>query len=256
VSLASFVGNKIRVRFVLSAPNTTTQADGVYIDDVKFSYITNQFSVPMIDNAQSTSNWIAEGTWGLGADYFLGNGTSDLGLTAWNGTYFDCEQLTASSCGSASTYTAILAANANFSPLASPVYTGPKIGPQNVTTGIDFNLGSTHRPFYNPLTGVDIAQPGAAGSPGYDDTYAARWTRNVDLQAGATYNIYTISDDGVRLSIDNMCGTTIPADTLSGANEANCPTPQKGVLIENWGNHQVTLDYFTFSITSPTALTR
>lgn len=238
VNLAGFVGHRIRVRFLMSVPNTTTQADGIFVDDVKFGYTTRQISLDFTDPAQTTANWITEGTWGLGQNYFLGGGSTDLGATTWSGTYFDCEQLKLSTedCGLPATYTRILNDTPNLSPLDSYRTSGPRIGPENTPT-ISFNWGSADRPLNN-----------TSEDPAYRDTFAARWTRTVTLQGNTTYRFYTVSDDGVRLRISDVTDTDIADDPLTADNS--------GIIIERWDDHSAMLDYATFTVTSATPITR
>jgi hypothetical protein len=230
VDLSPYIGQKIRVRFIVNVPNNTTQADGVYIDDIAFTFGPSQIPLNFVDTAQSTGNWISEGTWGLGLDNFYGTGASsaDLGPTAWSGTYFDCEQLktAAESCDNAGTYSRILQDNANYPPGPLVTATGPIIGPETITDVL-FDWASTNRPLNN-------------GAPvDYADTFAGRWIRSVTLSPG-TYTFRTISDDGVRLIIDDVAGTDLAAN--AGGNS--------GYIINNWGMHSPTLDSGTFTVSS------
>lgn len=235
VDLSSYVNKKIRVRFVMRVPNTTNQADGMYIDEVAFTYNPRQFALPLTDSAQNLLNWVAEGSWQLGLNYYAGTGTStaDFGATQWSGSYFDCEGLGYSSCGSTSTYTTILR---DYPLTTYPANSGnpaQPIGPENIPD-INFNWG----------TGNPAATNGVPLS--FTNTFVARWKRTVLLSPG-TYSFSTISDDGVRLWIDdttgtNIIGAVVPATLGGGANSR--------YIINNWGDHSASLDYATFTVSS------
>ncbi len=243
VNLTSFIGHRIRVRFVMRVPGTA-QAGNLAIDDVAFTYTRTQDPLPFTDNAQTLANWVTEGTWGLASNYFVGAGTSssDFGPTNWSGTYFDCEALggfTNAACtGSgtvASTYDTILKNNANLAAAATFNSTDPTqpVGPESVTD-INFNWGSSGL----PLNG---SAPSA-----FLTTYTARWTRQVHLSAG-TYNFSTIADDGVRLWIDDYTGTNIPAGATVSDGGVNAR-----YIINDWGKQaSAAVDFGTFTVTSP-----
>ncbi len=242
------------MRFVVSVPNTTSQGDGIYIDEVAFTY--NQVllgahspgSFTFVDTAQSMANWVTEGTWGIGYNYFYGGGTSDLdfGPTTWTGTYFDCEKLaptvgtySAGNCGNTSGGKDVAIYNDILEYFPNTTYPDNSgdpslpVGPE-IISEVNFNWGSTQKPLNNATT------------DDFKDTFTARWRRNVSLAPG-TYNFSTISDDGVRLWIDDYTGTDIidPATVVGG-------TPNSRYIINNWGAHGPTLNYGSFTVTGGT----
>jgi hypothetical protein len=76
------------------------------------------------------------------------------------------------------------------------------------------------------------------GSPGYQvspDYFSARYQRTQNISTG-TYRVTTSSDDGVRVSIDNVL-------VIDNWNVQPVTTVSQDVIIMN-GNHQITIEYF------------
>lgn len=237
VDLTSFIGQKIRVRIVANVPNTTNQADGIYVDEVAFTYSPRLITLPYAETGQSLVNWISEGTWGLAQNYYPGTGTSasDFGSTSWVGTYFDCENLGYSSCNSTSTYSQMLLDQTNLAPVAPFNSTDPTqpIGPE-ILADINFDWGTTGRPL-----------GGAAPDPAFANTFLARWTRTVTLSPG-TYSFSTVSDDGVNLWIDDFTDT----DIIGSSAAASGGGANSRYIINHWGDHSAALDYGSFTVTN------
>ena len=244
VDLSSYIGKQIRVRFVASVPSGATLADGQYLDEIAFTYSPAQITVPMVDSAQSTVNWVPEGTWGLAGDYFIGSGSSatDFGSYAWVGTYYDCESLVqgGDNCGSG-TGTAmqhIMMSNTDYTAADSFVGTGGKIGPETGLSQIDdinFNW-DTSATYQRPLSN--------AAPISFADTFAGRWQRTVTLNAGTTYNFSTIADDGVRLFLSNSSGIASGLTAMTGRTDY----PSGGYIINRWTDHSPQLDFGTFTV--------
>ncbi|MEO8394255.1 MAG: hypothetical protein ABI700_14790, partial [Chloroflexota bacterium] len=243
VDLSSFIGKQIRVRFVANVPGGVTLADGQYLDEVAFTYSPSQVTLPLVDNAQSTVNWVTEGTWGLAKNYFQGSGSSstDFGSYSWVGTYYDCElkKIGTDSCSNPSTTMEnILNANTDFTTASPFTLLNGKIGPETGLSQIDdINF------YWNPS--ATYQRPLSNSAPvDFTDTFVARWSRTVTLTAGATYNFSTISDDGVRLMLGTMTGITgltATGRTINGSTGS-------GYIINNWTNHGAVLDYGTFTV--------
>ena len=231
VDLSSFVGSRIRVRFVYDTTSWTWSGDteGIILDDIAFTFGPRQLSLPFNDTAQSTTNWITEGIWGLGKDYYVGTGSNAdiFGPTQWSGTYFNCT----GTCG-ASIFTNILAANTNYPSSAPLTLTGDKIGPSNVGE-INYNWGGTVLPMGTTDTN-------------YLDKFVARWIRQVTLQPG-TYHFRTVSDDGIQLRIDDPSGLS---GTLEDAGDGSA------YIIRNWTNHGATVDSGYLTVPGPSPVTR
>ncbi len=217
VDLSSFVGSRIRVRFIYDTTSWTWSGDtdGIILDDITFTFGPNQIALPFNDTAQSTVNWITEGTWGLGKDQYVGTGSNAdiFGATQWSGTYFDCD------CN-ATGFANLLNSQSNYAPSDPLTLTGPKIGPSNVSE-INYNWGNS----VLPMGTTDLA---------YYDGFTARWIRQVTLMPG-TYYFRSLSDDGVRLIINDISGVSGTIEAVGGASTA-------GYLINNWGDHGPTLD--------------
>ncbi|MBI1259754.1 MAG: hypothetical protein GC204_19985 [Chloroflexi bacterium] len=261
VDLSSYIGKQIRVRFVASVPSGATLADGQYLDEIAFTYSPSQITVPMVDNAQTTTNWVTEGTWGLASDYFLGSGSSstDFGSYSWIGTYYDCELMkrAADACNNntgnvSTTMRHILDDNTDYTVSDPYVTTGGKIGPEtglSQITDINFNWSDgVNRPLSNASSvGTSNQSSDSPLQPGFDDTFVVRWTRTVDLNPG-TYSFTTASDDGVNVIISDRTGITgLTATTRTGMTNA-------GYVINNWTDHGPSLNYGTFTVTA--AMTR
>ena len=76
------------------------------------------------------------------------------------------------------------------------------------------------------------------GSPGPQvspDNFSARYQRTQQIATG-TYRVTTSSDDGVRVSIDNVL-------VIDNWNVQPVTTTSQDVIIMN-GNHQITIEYF------------
>jgi len=243
VDLRPFVGYRIRVRFVMNAPNNTFAADGVYIDDITFSFGTVTHPLTFLEDGQSVARWITEGSWGITEQYFAGSGTSaaNLGGAQWRGYFFDCEN-NGGACTSdisddvAGAMDPILAGYPN---LASPPTTVANriVGP-NVVPDINYSWSSTDLP------------PGA-GDAFYND-WAARWILTSTLTAG-TYKFQTLSDDGIRLWIDDATGTSL--EGVVAVLPTGAPA-SAGMIINNWTNHATTLDYGQLTVYGALPLTR
>jgi hypothetical protein len=79
------------------------------------------------------------------------------------------------------------------------------------------------------------------GSPGPQvnvDNFSARFQRTQQIATG-TYRVTTSSDDGVRVSIDNVL-------VIDDWNEHPVNTTSQDVIIMN-GNHQITIEYVEYS---------
>ncbi len=67
------------------------------------------------------------------------------------------------------------------------------------------------------------------------DNFSARYQRTQSIATG-TYRVTTSSDDGVRVSIDNVL-------VIDNWNVQPVTTVSQDVIIMN-GNHQITIEYF------------
>ena len=86
------------------------------------------------------------------------------------------------------------------------------------------------------------------GSPGPQvnvDNFSARYQRTQQIATG-TYRVTTSSDDGVRVSIDNVL-------VIDNWNVQPVTTVSQDVIIMN-GNHQITIEYFEATELAETSL--
>jgi hypothetical protein len=235
VDLSSYVGERIRVRFVFDALDVTSgQQDGWFIDDVQFVLReTNTpnyriFTLPFFDTATNTQNWVVEGIWGLDAEKFRGSGggPAALGPDPYYGYYFDCE-FSGITCNSITQFNNLLAQPNSAADLAVlPV------------VDVNYDFSTTGRP-----PGAPTDATGAT----WNDFYGARWTRDITVQAGQ-FTFITVSDDGVRLRYNS--GTCPFASTSWNIiNQWN--THARRVDMRNLtlaaGNYCLTLEWFEWN---------
>ncbi len=207
ISLDSYAGRRIKIRFVFNAYSGTSNRDGWYIDDVSVEQRKpSPIVLPFYDPAQSMTNWIGEGTWGLAPDQWRGSGggPASLGTSYWQGTYYDCQLVFATvrpgnrNCSSTSDFNLLL--YQDFAGNVQRAY-NPATDLQETALDIYRDFRSTGRP------------PGHGGNSTWDDQYAARWVRDITVQAG-DYTFISITDDGVRLKWETLplpaptCGTS------------------------------------------------
>lgn len=248
VNLSSYIGSRIRIRFMLNTDGAT-ESDGQYIDAVRIStglptlapgpqnIFEDTFSYP--------PTWIFEGHWGVTQQYVSANNTDSWYLGApWDGYFVNCEtfSVACNNSGLNSIYTML--DNQQAVGLALDGMSALVTGMMPDTPSFDVvEWLNTNRP--QPEAGY-----GSGYTPGseWNNSWAARWVRPVTLTAGQTYRVYAIADDGVMLEIDDANGTDI-ADSSYGADPA-------GIIINDWSDHGARLIYSTFTVNSPTDITR
>lgn len=232
-SLAPYAGTRIRLRWVIFANADDAVGDGLYIDDMSITWGRNVLPFPFVDNAENLGFWVAEGNWGLAPDYFFGSGSSvpDFGSFRWEGFVINCDE--------SATYTAVDGSDncwdtAYLRNVLDHYYGTPSL--LNYATGSGYPINVSR---IAPQTDLEYFLSGGRvpGTPDsrFDDTFVARWKRQVNLEAG-TYQVQTISDDGVRVRINNVAGTNV--------------NPVSRALIDNWTFHGNTLDTFVLTVTT------
>jgi Flp pilus assembly pilin Flp len=233
VNLSSYVGRRIRVRFVLDTNGDDTAADGITIDNVALRYVSSadMIAVPWTVPNGSLTEWIQEGDWGTTQQFFTAGSPTDLGTGpeyAWHGLVYDCETMAQGACNLTTTYDLMFAADTTsvFDTTAalSPGVERPSPNPVNE---LNFWLGAG-------------AVPGTSALFADGDTYAGRWQRRVDLAADTTYRIYAISNEGFRLSINDKSGIT--------GGVATSGTPPTHYILNNWVPHSNSLDIQTLQV--------
>jgi Flp pilus assembly pilin Flp len=88
VSLASYIGQQVMLRFRLDARSGAQVGDGWWIDDIRLEdYTPKVYTLPFIDPAEPgyAPNWIAEGTWAWAPE----NPCDKAECTPSTGTYTD-----------------------------------------------------------------------------------------------------------------------------------------------------------------------
>jgi Flp pilus assembly pilin Flp len=238
-SYANTTSGRIRIRFVLSA-DAVTASDGIFLDDVVITYGMTNLSTGVgpfyfQDYFGGGANWVYEGGWGNTAQYFsASNPNAGIGTQPWLGYFASCT---------------VLGYNCTLS--------GDTVGPQDMLNDYDlpatYALIGTTGPFPTGIcpdiqrtemnlwlgTSVPNVNPSCNAAP-FTDSYAARWTRSVTLQENTTYNVYTIADDAVRLSITDRTNTNIP---LLGA------TDPVGRIINDWvPSSGIQFNFTTFTV--------
>lgn len=231
VDLSSYIGSRIRVRFVLTS-NTTFNEEGIYLDDINFTSGHTILTYPFTTtNFDDVTNWVAEGNWGLTYDFVDPDVdiNTDIGGQPWKGILYDCM---IASCTPADYQTMVSVYDDVVSDYDSGTFTADVVKFAPESPNLSLVLG-------------EVTLPTAGADADFNDSWAGRWRRDVTFVNGATYRIYTISDDGVRLRVNDHNGFT-PASAI----------PSDGMLINNWTVHTETLNYRTFSVPVGTDLPR
>ncbi|MCC6615821.1 MAG: hypothetical protein IT320_20285 [Anaerolineae bacterium] len=209
LSLNSFVGKRIRLRWVINSMNSSNDDDGWYLDNVRFAYngfgagTTTPVPLPFFDDAQSVNNWIMEGTWGLASDHFRSSLGDSGGPTLWRGYWFKCgnapdgNQISSEGCswsGMFNTYQRSWpkpGTTATTLPALGP-YTGPLPPTENVSS--IYTLMDPTVPGETPLGGT-------LGSD-YTDNTGARYMRVITFNPGV-YTFQISHDDAARIWVNN-----------------------------------------------------
>jgi Flp pilus assembly pilin Flp len=245
INLEPYVGQRIRVRFMLDTDSANNVADGWYLDDIQFLPSTiNPITVSPIWNGNQIDAWVREGSWGTTQQYFRGSGSNaaDLGPGQWIGYFYDCEILDSAAGVTGSnicdpsmgrwgspvnTYQAILYHSSN------PLITGPTLP--------DYD-GSTGR--FGPVTTQDInywfdfwrkpqKASGAVAPDAFYDTYMGRFYRNVSMSSGI-YTFQTIANDGVRVRISDRTNIQVNGVALPAESPLPYGYTNSGLLINRW----------------------
>ena len=198
VSLDTYVGSRIKVRFVFNAYSSSTNRYGWYIDELRIEHrVPTPIELPFYDPAQSMANWIGEGLWGLAPDQWRGSGggPAAMGSAPWEGVYYDCERILGRTCNNYNDFNNILYENYGAGTFR-PYQAGRDL--QEFALDVYHDFRSTGRP------------PGGSGDNTWFDHYAARWVRPINVQAG-DYTFIAVTDDGLRLKWECVvAGCTAP----------------------------------------------
>jgi len=190
VDLRSFIGEKIRIRFVVDAMRDSRVDPGWWVDDVSVALYTPQvFTGSFYDGAENLVNWVPDGTWGLGDIYRgSGSGPAALGPGSWTAYFYDLQEWNCDSivnrATKAITGSGIYCSGTRYFTLQA----------QSQIADIDFDCGSLESP--NPNGSCD-ATPWKANH----DYMAILFRRTIDVEPGQ-YEFSLRHDDGTRLYID------------------------------------------------------
>ncbi len=253
VDLRSYVGKRLKVRFVLNAYNNSAVGLGWWIDDVRFVFRTNDvYSVPFTDNARNMRNWIPEGKWGLAPDQWRGSGggPADLGTNPWSVFWFDCitwiknptktytsGYLNQDTCG-ASTWGTFFD-NVTRTTAGTNAWIDSRTSASQLVDGIHFIKDFTDTIFYD--FGTD-GRPGSDSNTWYDG-FGGRFMRTITV-TGGQYTFITTSDQAVRVRVE----------TTTGAEPAGFPASPPNIwnVINNWVSHSRSVDYQAVTLTPGT----
>lgn len=212
VDLRPYAGKTIRIRFILDALRNDRTDPGWWIDDVSVApYNPQVFTLDLYDGAETMSDWVAEGTWGLGDIYRgSGSGPAALGPGAWETRFYDTREF--GYCGSDS-YVASLAIRGVSFWCNSANRTFSVQETANLAE-IDFNCDSSSSP--NP-DGTCNTTPWKADH----NHIAIQFVRPITVEAGY-YEFSIRTDDGARLFVDRN-PVTYPD-----------PTNDPGLILDRW----------------------
>jgi len=247
VSLNNYIGKRLKVRFVLNALSNSSVGLGWWLDDVQFTFRTNDlFTVGFSDQAQNMHNWVSEGKWGLAPDQWRGSGggPADLGTNPWSVYWFDCigwttnptqpgpnaSYLNQTSCDNNSWNTFFNNVTRTKAATDTWISARPSLVSglhyiKDFATDINYDFGTDDR-------------PGFADNTWYD-YYAGRFFRTINV-TGGQYTFITNSDDGVRVRVE----------TSTGANPAGLSGTWN--VINDWSLHGTTVDYQSVSLPAGT----
>ena len=241
VNLSPYINRRIRIRFVVQTVDDGTPSNGVTLDNVAVRYHPGSdfLNIASFDWT-NISDWTFEGIWGSTTQFFTAGDTGTALGGTWNGIFYDCETLyPTSNCEIQPQYTTLMTDHNEDPAVVCPTGgLGMVCQPSSQLTA-DLNLWIADGEFvpYND---------GAFGTE-YWDTFGARWERDVTLNQNTTYTVYSISNDGMRLSIDSTAGFITPTSTLilnswfPHANQLDVATIQTGA---GTFNRTLTLEYF------------
>lgn len=206
----NFIGEEIRVRFVLDASDVASQddvRDGWFIDDVTFTTeVPEIIPVPFVDSAESMRYWVAEGTWGLDAAKYRGGAQVPQfpganGDPNWTARYVNCNYRpdTGSERFSPNNNGCNGAERSNEM-LTLPLYRS--------AYGTFNSQGQWYKEATISTLAFDFDFDDYGGRPpetpnGYtwQDDFAAEYQRTIVVSQPRRYQFYTRSDDGVRVGI-------------------------------------------------------
>ena len=224
-----FVGEEIRVRFVLDATAVATDndtRDGWYIDDVEFTVAKlNIFTLPFSDNAQSMNNWVGEGTWGLDAATFRGSGEAPVGGSDWTVHYVNCDFRPNN--GNQTNSDRNCGGNRNtIEDMLTDAEYRDTYGDASVNAGNRWYL-TENIPTLNFERDFDSdyneSPPDAPGNFDWENDFGAEFQRTITINTPTRYQFYIKSDDGARVGITPLPTTSDVRQFAATSGDTNIP---------------------------------
>jgi hypothetical protein len=241
VTAPQLQGRRIRIRFVYDAlenggSTTKSKYDGWYLDDLRIVPRYDQVTVADIENdvfydgATNLNNWITEGNWGLDPEITASGGATVATLGIWREYWWDCRNCRNLAPGGTPSNQEMLVATDIFLDNTNPTTHAvslpvigspqPRVPVQRSVLDINYRMGSgTPRP----------------GTTSYTNDFVGRWVLNTPVVgpssgiAPGQYTFITVSDNGVRMKIDEVDGSGNILDPRPPALEWN--------VINNWSDH-------------------
>jgi len=235
-------GRRIKIRFVFDAlenggSTTKLKYDGWYLDDLRIVPRYDQVVIADIDNdvfyddASSLTNWITEGIWGLDPEVTASGGATVATLGIWNEFWWNCSGCDSTSFSGTSTDNQKMVLGADRF-----------LDNADINTGVVTGLGSTYNsrtPTRRSVLDINYRMNYGTPRPGvtsYTDTFVGRWVLNTPVVgpssgiAPGQYTFITVSDNGVRMKIDEIDGSgNVISPVRPEATEWN--------VINNWSDH-------------------
>ncbi len=242
VDLRPYIGQTIRLRFVLDALQNVDTGDGWWIDNVSVELYnpTVVAYTSFSDSAANLSRWVADGTWNIGdLNHDLGSGAMAFGSGSWSAYFYDLMQY--GGCGgstdnaratNAMQGTAFKTAGPNCNQNPQLPFT-PYSGGAVQLDEIDFTCDAASSPHPN---GTCSTTPWKSDH----DHLAIRFERDWTVTEAGYHNFTLTYDDGARLFVDGseLIGNWTDLTPGSPARSATASTYLAA------GSHHVTIWYY------------
>jgi len=266
VNAPQSVGRRIKIRFIYDAldnggSTTNAKRDGWYLDDLRIvprrdqTVIANINNDVFYDGASNLNNWITEGIWGLDPEVTASGGSTVATLGIWREYWWNCDRCT------------------NLAPNGTP-------GNQQMLIGADTFLANTDPVTHNvTLSAIGIPQPRVpvqrsvldinyrmrSGTPrpgvtSFTENFVGRWVLNTPVigpssgVAPGQYTFITVSDNGVRMKIDeidgdgNVIGAVRPPgltwNVINNWNDHGEMTDMGRVTLQTGRRYRIVLEYY------------
>jgi Flp pilus assembly pilin Flp len=206
VDLRPYIGEKIRIRFVVDALVDDRTDPGWWIDDVSVElYDPTVIPLDYYNGAETASQFITDGTWGLGEIYRgTGSGPASLGSGVWTAYFYDLQEWT---CGGLSWRASqAIKGDSIWCDSANRTFTLQNPGGSPMVD-VDFDCGSSSSPHPDGTCNETSWK-----SNGSHDYMAIMFERNIIVDAGI-YEFTVRHDDGAQIWIDGSSAVSAWYDT-------------------------------------------